>query len=470
MSVASDDAQEGFVRFVQYHLPALGPGDFTLTATQIIDVRGQGESLQATRSFHVKGIRYQLDDGGVSSVFPPSGSQGEFTNVLPHVILTDPTLPWQRSPAAQSPSRLDAAAWRADAADGAPRPTWLAVLLFDEEDPPPKPDTKTLADLVTRDGIFVPPRTAEYGEKATDPVAVIDVPVGQYAQITPSLGDLAWLAHVRQATPTAKATVGDAAPQPEVAVVFGNRLPAPGRISTAFLVSLEGFGPYLPSDDGVAPDTIPARTTAVRLVVLRSWTFSTIQLKQSFQGILQGLDMNPATLRLPGTSLPPGDVVARAFGMGYTAMDHGLRDGSRTVSWYRGPLLPLGVTAPRFTSSQASDQLLRYDPGSGMFDVSYAAAWELGRLMALHDRAFATALFRWKLTVTQRAAAALEEEIVDQALPPLPDAGAAADALAPLPPGHRRLARVIRDVVGPAAAQIAGRRGVAGSGAGRESA
>jgi hypothetical protein len=449
---AAQRDEAGFVRFVQYHLPALGPGDFTLTATQEIDVRGQGESFQAVQSFHVKGIRYQLDDGGVDSVFPPSGSQGEFTNVLPHVVLTEPTLPWQRSPALRSPSRRDAAAWRAEAADGTPLPTWLAVLLFDEEDPPPKPQAKTLGDLLAAGGTFIPPRTSEYGEKASDPVTVIDVPFALYAQITPSLADLAWLAHVRQATPAAKATTGDAAPQPEVAVVFGNRLPAPGRTSTAFLVSLEGYGPYLPSDDGVAPDTIPAKTTKVRLVVLRSWTFSTIQLKQSFQGTLTALDMNPATLRMPGAALPPGDPVAGAFGMGYTAMDHQLRDGSRTVSWYRGPLLPLGVTAPPLSSSQTSDQLLRYDPRTGMFDVSYSAAWELGRLLALHDRAFATALFRWKLTVTQQAATALEEEIVDQTLPPLPDPG---QDIAALPPGHQRLARVIRDVVGPAVSRLA---------------
>lgn len=138
-------------------------------------------------------------------------------------------------------------------------------------------------------------------------------------------------------------------------------------------------------------------------------------------------------------------------------MDHGLRDGSTTVSWYRGPLLPLGVTVPSVTQSQASDQLLRYDPGSGMFDVSYAAAWQLGRLRALHDRAYATALFRWKLTVFQDAVARLEEEIVDQLLPPL--SGGQIAILASLPSMHRRLVRTIRDVVGPAAERIAERGG-----------
>jgi hypothetical protein len=457
MSVPGE-ATEGSISFVQYQLPALESGGFTLTATQAITVLGQGESPQATQSFFVKGARYQLDDGGVDSVFPPSGSQGESGNVLPHVVLTDPTLPWQRSPTAPSARQVDAAARRKGAAASAPVPSWLAVLLFDEQDPPPQPQGKTVADLVSGDGVFCPPRAAEYGEKPTDPVTVIDVPVGLYAQVTPSIGDLAWLAHARLVTPTAKAAVRDTPPSAEFAIVFGNRLPATGRASTAFLVSLEGFGPYLPTDDGVAPDTVPAHSAAVRLVVLRTWTFSAIQRQQSFAEILEALDMNPASLRLPAPPGEAGTVVSQAFGMGYTAMNHGLRDGSSTVSWYRGPLLPLSVTAPPLTPSQAPDQLLRYDPGSGMFDVSYAAAWQLGRLLALHDRAYGTALFRWKLTVTQQAATQLEEEIVDQMLPPLPAGQAGGESLASMPPVHRRLARAIRDVVGPAAERIAGHR------------
>jgi hypothetical protein len=461
MSIASDGNQ-GAVSFVQYLLPALESGDFTLTATQAISVLGQGESLRATQSFFVKGLRYQLDDTGVDSVFPPPGSQGEFGNVLPHVVLTDPTLPWQRSPDAQSARQLDGAARRDGAAEGAPVPSWLALLLFDEEDPPPRPQSKTVADLVSDGSTFFPPRTAEYGEKPTDPVTVIDVPVGRYAQVTPSLADLTWLAHTRLSEPAAKAATSDSPPSPEFAVVVGNRLPTAGRTSTVFLVSLEGFGPYLPAGDGVTPPAVPAQATAVRLVVLRTWTFSAIQLKQSFQGILEALDMSPASLRLPQARSSSGAAdqeVSQAFGMGYTAMNHSLRDGSATVSWYRGPLLPLGVSVPPFSPAQASDQLLRYDPGNGMFDVTYAAAWELGRLLALHDRAYATALFRWKLTVTQQAAAQLEDEIVDQMLPPPQDDRvsdhAGDDPLASMPPMHRRLARVIRDVVGPAARRVA---------------
>ncbi len=464
MSTAGQ-ADRGSMSFVQYQLPGLQSAAYTLTATQVISVQGQGDTFQTTQPLFVTGVRYQLDDPGVDSVFPPSGSQGEFGNVLPHVVLTDPTLPWQRSPATKSALEVDTATRREGAAAGTPVPSWLALLLFDEGDPPPKPQSKTITDLVSGNGIFCPPRTPEYGEQPTDPVTVIDVPPGLFAQTAPSLADLDWLAHTRLVTATAKAATakastkaaaGDPPPSQEFALVFGNRLPGVGRASTVYLVSLEGFGPYLPSDDGTASGAIPTGTTAVRLAVLRSWTFAAIELQQSFQGLLQALDMKPASLQLPVKPAPPDDAdatVAQAFGLGYTAMNHGLRDGSSTVSWYRGPLLPLGVSVPPLTPSQASDELLRYDPGTGLFDVTYAAAWELGRLMALRDRAFATALYRWRLTATQQAAAQLEEEIVDQLLPPLPSDQPA--EATPMSPVHHRLARVIRDVVGPAADHIA---------------
>jgi hypothetical protein len=40
--------------------------------------------------------------------------------------------------------------------------------------------------------------------------------------------------------------------------------------------------------------------------------------------------------------------------------------------------------------------LVRYDTDIAMFDVSYAAAWELGRLLALRDKELSTGLYQWK--------------------------------------------------------------------------
>jgi len=39
---------------------------------------------------------------------------------------------------------------------------------------------------------------------------------------------------------------------------------------------------------------------------------------------------------------------------------------------------------------------VRYDSTSGLFDVSYAAAWELGRMLTLQNQRLAVELFNWK--------------------------------------------------------------------------
>ena len=71
-----------------------------------------------------------------------------------------------------------------------------------------------------------------------------------------------------------------------------------------------------------------------------------------------------------------------------------------TVSWYRGPLtpypVPFTVLPGPLLPAGSADALTRYDSDTGMFDVSLAAAWQIGRLMALADRQFATELYAFK--------------------------------------------------------------------------
>ena len=45
---------------------------------------------------------------------------------------------------------------------------------------------------------------------------------------------------------------------------------------------------------------------------------------------------------------------------------------------------------------RAADELLRYDSSTGLFDSSYAAAWQLGRMLTLQNQRLAIELFNWK--------------------------------------------------------------------------
>jgi hypothetical protein len=153
------------IEFIQYHQPALKEGRYEVTVTQEIETKETGnkkvapESFSATKSFVVLGERFALQPADIQAVFPPAGSLGDHSNALPHIILNRSTFPWERMSAAGN--------------DAAP---WLALLLFDEADPPPSPQIITLGDL-KRDGdsVLFTDFTLEPGQKTADKVTVIDV-------------------------------------------------------------------------------------------------------------------------------------------------------------------------------------------------------------------------------------------------------------------------------------------------------
>lgn len=113
-------------------------------------------------------------------------------------------------------------------------------------------------------------------------------------------------------------------------------------------------------------------------------------------------------LRLPESE---NALAEKHFSAGYVAITHHGRDGSETVSWYKGPLSPDTIhneeikkitTDPASTNTiTTSDQLLLYSTELGMFNVSYAAAWELGRALALKNKQFSLNLYQWKHTYRQ---------------------------------------------------------------------
>src|SRR5437763_9304278 len=251
----------------------------------------------------------------------------------------------------------------------------------------------------------VRPLTLEIGQRDEDKVTVIDVKKSLLQTVMPSAEDLALLAHVRQGKTDADAADGD-----ESAVVICNRLPKKGASSTVHLVSLEGRFVSNPRAGEQNPDEpayifdyqSAADSDSIRLVSLRGWSFACADERQSFTGLLTNLNRrfaDPGSLRLPSV----GDAEADEFlASGFVPLPHFLRQSGKTVSWYHGPLIPGENNAEVELPVRAADQLLRYDPRNGMFDVSYAAAWELGRLLALQSKQLSVSLYNWKRANAQR--------------------------------------------------------------------
>ncbi len=378
------------IEFIQNHLPVLEKGKYDITIEQSISVGGKplaGSPFSSgKRSFIVAGEGFTFKPEDIYKVFPPEGSLGDHSNVLPHVVLRRSTLPWEHSSGAGAGV------------------SWLALLLF-EEGEKPLPQIVTLAQLKNTSGYPAkfPAFTLESGQADADKVTVIDVRADVLQNILPTGGDLSYLAHVRQGTDAAGRPSGE-----ELAVVIGNRLPVNGGISTVHLVSVEGR---------YKGDAFEYQTAAgsglVRLISLKSWSFACLDKRQSFKGLLTNADHDPGTLRLPANG---NQSVEKYYARGFAPVTHTLRGGEKTVSFYHGPLSTGAHNADVPLPARAGDELLRYDPAIGMFDVSYAAAWELGRLLALQSKQFSVGLYHWKRANAQRVRQA-EQRLLHPHLP-----------------------------------------------------
>jgi hypothetical protein len=405
-------AEGGKIEFVEFHPPDLADGDYTLTVTQTIEAKGQISPEKfpvATFRFSILGPRFTLDPQVISSVFPPSGSLGDYSNALPHIIFNRSTLPWERTAI-----KRDDPHQPKEEKIGV---SWLALLLFEDgELVPSQPaqetskenvKTFTVGQLRTEEEPSSPPVppgagkikwpgiSLESGQHDGDRLSVIDVPWSCLKEIIPSGDDLTFLTHVRKTQESTGKPGED-----ESAVVMGSRLPKPGGISCVHLVSVEGRYKY--EGDQLVFDHQGAQGgDSIRLVSLKSWRFTCAEKNNSFTGLLKGLDCS-SSLRLlipKDTGAEPSEtqVAERYLTMGCVPLPHAMRQGNKTVSWYHGPLVPGNNTTEEFSVPiRNADELVYYDETYGMFDVSYAAAWELGRLLALQSKSFSTTLYRWK--------------------------------------------------------------------------
>lgn len=405
-SLAPELAPDDRVRFAASHRPVLPDGDYDLRVTTTLDVQrtvgGAPEAFQyvstADAVFTVAGPRVALDPTVVHSEFPPARSRGRFGHALAHVVLDRTTLPWERSGAAGEPPPETAA------------PPWLAVLVFDAGDLVGRTQNLTVADLrsaADTGAPLAPPSPPETSDDASQAVHVLDLPWRTLRPALPGGGEIDWVAHVRDVVRAGHVDGQD--PVTETATVISATRPVEGRRNQAHLVSLEGWFRYV--DGGLEPwfrfdgtgaydaDRGPADDDVVRLVSLYAWDFFCERDEaRSFTDLADGLGAQVDVLRRPPATGPAATAVAN----GYVALPHQFRHGDRSYSWYHGPLRPgpdaVALdprTAPRLPTRSADD-LLRFDAEARFYDASYAAAWELGRLLAIADPSVGLQLNRWR--------------------------------------------------------------------------
>ena len=137
--------------------------------------------------------------------------------------------------------------------------------------------------------------------------------------------------------------------------------------------------------------------TTVRVPLLYSWSFYCATEEFDFKTVFEGLDTSAFQLpEIRKNSLP--EELRNLLKMGYAPVDHQLRDASSTVSFYRGPFAAYRERDSGMKPKMNGDAWLHYDPDMGMFDISYSAAYCLGRQLALQNGSYSAALHTWRST------------------------------------------------------------------------
>ena len=388
------------------------------------------DKLETQVYFDVEGPRFQLAATEVAGVFPPRNGHGDFSNVIPHIALKRRTLPWERALAADAnlpkvtpddalapPNRLNG--------DKFVPPPWLALLLFEEGEAEILHSTPLTPDVIPESVLQA------LGLNTPNTGITCDLVVTNaylLAAMMPSLYEITLLCHARQVNVDDRelnVSGGDG----WFSVVMSNRLPNPGAKCLACLVSLEQrtdivFGDPPPVAGlqtalakragalsptpavrasaratttvsgggglslGIGPRVGPNIIEAVWLILLHSWRFECIGTG-TFRQLMQNLDVG-----MFGVVTNPGH--PPLADTGHVQLQLQDRSGSQETVWYRGPLGPHQLTRDPLGPYHSADQALRVSPETGALDISYAAAFETGRLIAAADGRLAQELMRWR--------------------------------------------------------------------------
>ena len=177
------------------------------------------------------------------------------------------------------------------------------------------------------------------------------------------------------------------------------------------------------------PIVIVGRLDSARLVALTSWQF-TCEGPGTFRELMQNLDV-----AMFGTVADVGHPALTDTG--HMQLELQDRLGATEQVWYRGPLVPYNLTRDPLGPYHSADQARRVTPETGAEDISYAAAFEAGRLLAAADPRFAQAIMRWRRESYKQSARVEHDHVADARMTLEPAEHAGRD------PAHRRSAPIV---------------------------
>ncbi|WP_448547736.1 hypothetical protein [Thalassotalea fusca] len=395
------------VEFFDNYVPALDDGNYTIEVTSKLAGLEEADSYFSTpisQAFQVRGPQFSLPVSEIHSCYPPINSNSTYDQYLPNLVFNRRILPWERSfkPGEIVNEQNDS------------RIPWLCLLVFKEgeidvykstqsslktikvADFFDQTDEDSLKPEINRDSIPL--------DILASSCSYISIKAEVFQALAPKIDELRYLAHVRQVDISAQA-ISDTESGNWFSVISGNRLlKTTGQAGQRFyvhLVSLEGYY-NLMKDYSSWPKqhSTPERGKNINLISLYNWSFlsqpETLNFKQLVENFAEQ-SKKTSLLRIESQA-DNNQVFQQRLKMGSVPMRHDTASGEKTIAWYRSPLVPVVVPPlprpdPGYHFPSAAS-LMNYDSATGLFDQTYAAAWSMGRALALADVVFSQSLLR----------------------------------------------------------------------------
>lgn len=339
------------------------------------------ENFHIEKKFCVAINAEKLPDTDVFHVSPAPNDQGDFSTELPFMVFNDPTYPWLKNLSTR---------------DNFPIP-WIALIILSENEVIEEKDIQhsELSKEFQKTGIYFhydDNKNSSY--KDEDLVHIVRVNRTTFDSIMPDIEDRAWLTHCKNEVDLSATDDITIQKDGNFSVVIANRFP-PRNSETTLKYTAHLIPAYLYDDR----NKIPAGTD-IELISLYHWSFYSEKCAcdpndkisdKSFVSFINKLK-NSDDKKAPKNSKQICDS---------TLKEHRLRTGEKTYSLYHGPIMPMKyIQASNINGEDVytSDGRLIYDKENGIFDVSYAAAFNLGKLVTLSHNAEAQKIVNWRKT------------------------------------------------------------------------
>ncbi|KAF3920987.1 hypothetical protein ABW20_dc0104006 [Dactylellina cionopaga] len=456
-----DHLPSGYAQLYSCDNPGVKAGPHVVQVTQTIaEYKNDPSTITRTtdQKFTALGPKFAIPQDGVYSMFPPSGHTGR-PEVLPHLVTNDATLPWERQVRFKKPTD------EMDINDTLNTVPWMACLVFTKDelalsDTELKGDNSFFKDTTIKDtaaqnetmGFDMPlPDILKLDkEQAVRPFTTIAdatetktsviflrpnlfnnlfATYDSGGKIIPSneadISRYKYLAHVRRLNTKGMADA-DAYDEDEIldrefGIVVSHRAgpmtitePTQAFVHIVSLEEIEDISfPVTPASD-------PSKSKRVAMISLHSWTYmclpaNSINVADAFERIGNSCGMLRPILP-PVNIADDSDVQNRLMQRvkdGYSMIRYRVPTGEYTVAFNRSPLVPTVV--PKYdwnlcSNSGSSLQIL--DQKLGIMDLTYSAAWNLGKTLAMADQAYATALSRTRKQIIQIAGSEAQQKVL----------------------------------------------------------